>query len=155
MDESMYKTMYPTSFMPPKFHGLLKIHKTGIPLRPIVSSRGSVTYGVAKVLTKVLKPLVGLILPSHTKYQWLCKQGQRGYPPTRRVPHIIQCHCTFYFHSNRSQLLILLKIYWKKMANCRTEQYYQCRTSLNFWGSVCIIHSTLPITKSLLMKNHL
>ena len=29
------------------------------PLRPIVSSRGSVTYGVAKVLAKVLKPLVG------------------------------------------------------------------------------------------------
>ena len=29
-----------------------------IPLRPIVSSRGSVTYGVTKVLAKILKPLV-------------------------------------------------------------------------------------------------
>ena len=29
------------------------------PLRPIVSSKGSVTFGVAKVLTKILKPLVG------------------------------------------------------------------------------------------------
>ena len=29
------------------------------PLRHIVSSRGSVTYGVAKVLTKTLKPLIG------------------------------------------------------------------------------------------------
>ena len=28
-------------------------------LRPIVSSRGLVTYGVGKVLTKILKPLVG------------------------------------------------------------------------------------------------
>ena len=28
-------------------------------LRPTVSSRGSVTYGVAKVLTRVIKPLVG------------------------------------------------------------------------------------------------
>ena len=44
---------------PPKFYGLPKIHKTGTSLRPIVSHRGSVTYGVAKVLTKVLKPLVG------------------------------------------------------------------------------------------------
>ena len=43
----------------PKFDGLPKINKTGNPLRPIVSSRGSVTYGVAKVLTKLLKPLVG------------------------------------------------------------------------------------------------
>ena len=38
---------------------LPKIHKTGNPLRPIVSSRGSVTYGVFKVLSKVLKLLVG------------------------------------------------------------------------------------------------
>ena len=43
----------------PKFYGLPQIHKTGNPLRPIVSSRGSVTYGLAKVLSKVLKPLVG------------------------------------------------------------------------------------------------
>ena len=34
------------------------------PLRPIVSSRGSVTYGVAKVIAKILKPLVGN-LPHH------------------------------------------------------------------------------------------
>ena len=51
--------MYPTGCFPPKFYGLPKIHKTGNPLRPIVSSRESVTYGVAKVLSKVLKPLVG------------------------------------------------------------------------------------------------
>ena len=44
---------------PPKFYGLPKFHKTGNLLRPIVSSRGLVTYGVAKVLSKVLKPLVG------------------------------------------------------------------------------------------------
>ena len=44
---------------PPKFYGLHKIHKTNTLLRPIVSSRGSVTCGVAKVLAKILKPLVG------------------------------------------------------------------------------------------------
>ena len=43
----------------PSFYGLPKIHKTGNLLRPIVSSRGSVTYGVAKVGSNVLKPLVG------------------------------------------------------------------------------------------------
>ena len=51
--------MYPTGCTSPKFYGLLKIHKTNTPLRPIVSSRGSVTYGVAKVIAKILKPLVG------------------------------------------------------------------------------------------------
>ena len=51
--------MYPTGCAPPKFYGLPKIHTTGTPLRPIVSSRESVTDGVAKVLSKILKPLVG------------------------------------------------------------------------------------------------
>ena len=51
--------MYPTGCVPPKFYGLPKIHKLDTPLRPIVSSCGSVTYGVAKELAKILKPLVG------------------------------------------------------------------------------------------------
>ena len=59
LDEGMYKAMYPTGCVLPKFYGLPKIHKTGNPLRPIVSSRGSVTYGVANVFSKVLRPLVG------------------------------------------------------------------------------------------------
>ena len=59
LDEGTHKAMYPTGCVLPKFYGLPKIHKTGNPLRPIISSRGSVTYGVAKVLSKVLKPLVG------------------------------------------------------------------------------------------------
>ena len=42
----------------PKFYRLPKIHKPDTPLRPIMSRHGSVTYGVAKVLTKILKPLV-------------------------------------------------------------------------------------------------
>ena len=54
-----YKSMYPTGCVPPKFYGLPKIHKPDTPLRPIVSSCGSVTYGVAKELAKILKPLVG------------------------------------------------------------------------------------------------
>ena len=44
---------------PPKFYGLPKIHKPDTPLRPIVSSCGSVTYGMAKELANILKPLVG------------------------------------------------------------------------------------------------
>ena len=56
----------PTSAIPPKFYGLPKIHKTGTPLRPIVSSRGSITYWVAKELSHIIKPLVGQS-PHHLK----------------------------------------------------------------------------------------
>ena len=51
--------MYPTDCSAPKFYGLPKIHKPDTLLRPIVSSCGSVAYGMAMVLTKILKPLVG------------------------------------------------------------------------------------------------
>ena len=37
-----------------------KIHKPGMPLRPIVSSRDTVTYGTAKQLARILKPLVSM-----------------------------------------------------------------------------------------------
>ena len=59
LGSNTYKSMYPTGCVPPKFYGLPKIHKPDTPLRPIVSSCGSVTYGVAKELAKILKPLVG------------------------------------------------------------------------------------------------
>ena len=59
LDSNTYKSMYPTGCVPPKFYGLPKIHKPDTPLRPIVSSCGSVTHGMAKELAKILKPLVG------------------------------------------------------------------------------------------------
>ena len=51
----------------PKFYGLPIIYKRDIPLRPIVSSRGSIKYEVAKELSRrVLRPLVGNS-PDHIK----------------------------------------------------------------------------------------
>ena len=60
LKEEEYRKMYPTGAVSPKYYGLPKIHKQGIPLRPIVSSTGTVTYNTAKELAKILKPLVGL-----------------------------------------------------------------------------------------------
>ena len=58
MEENQYKTMYPIGCTSPGFMGC-PISTKLAPLRPIVLSRGSVTYGVAKVLAKILRPLVG------------------------------------------------------------------------------------------------
>ena len=41
IDNITYKRLYPTGAGSPKYYGLPKIHKTGVPLRPIISSRGS------------------------------------------------------------------------------------------------------------------
>ena len=59
LDSNTYKAMYPTGCSASRFYGLPKIHKLDNPFRPKVSSCGSVTYRVAKVLTKIHKPVVG------------------------------------------------------------------------------------------------
>ena len=41
---------------PPLFYGSAKLHKDGVPLRPIVSTIGSSTYMIAKRLNNVLAP---------------------------------------------------------------------------------------------------
>ena len=59
MNEALYKKLYPTGAEVPKFYGLPKVHKKDTPLRPIVSSIGSVSYATSKELARILKPLVG------------------------------------------------------------------------------------------------
>ena len=48
INEALYKKLYPTGAGVPKFYGLPKIHKKETPLRPIVSSIGSVSYATSK-----------------------------------------------------------------------------------------------------------
>ena len=59
MNEILYKRLYHAGAGSPKFYGLPKIHKEGIPLRPIVSSIGAVSYETSKELARILKALVG------------------------------------------------------------------------------------------------
>ena len=59
MDDNTYRRLYPTGAVPPKYYGLPKVHKPGMPLRPIISSIGSVTHTTTKELARILKPLVG------------------------------------------------------------------------------------------------
>ena len=66
MTEELYKRLYPTGPGSPKFYGLPKIHRPGMPLRFIVSSIGTVTYQTAKEVARILKPLVGRS-PHHVK----------------------------------------------------------------------------------------
>ena len=53
------KRLYPTGAGSPKFYGLPKITKEGMPLRPIVSSIGAVSHETSKELARIPKALVG------------------------------------------------------------------------------------------------
>jgi hypothetical protein len=57
-NELKYK-IYPTAAEVPKIYGTPKIHKANAPLRPIVSSIGSITYKAARLIADILNPLVG------------------------------------------------------------------------------------------------
>ena len=71
LNEEIYKKMYPTGAVSPKYYGLPKIHKAATPLRPIISSTGTATYNAAKELAKNFEALSGIIQPSCTKHQGL------------------------------------------------------------------------------------
>ena len=61
LSEQEYQRMRPSGNKSPapKFYGLPKIHKEGTPFRGIVSSCGSLAYGTAKELARILKHLIG------------------------------------------------------------------------------------------------
>ena len=57
---------------PPKLYGLPKLHKLNVPMRPVVSFRGSPTNELSKYLTKILKPLTD---ESQHKLQSTCDKN--------------------------------------------------------------------------------
>ena len=83
MNEVTYRRLYPMRANSPKFYGLAKVHKQGMPLRPIVSSIGAVTYQPAKELSKILKPLVGKA-PHHVHNNKDFLQHLNGIPTRSR-----------------------------------------------------------------------
>ena len=54
LDDDVYQSLRPTAASTPTLYGLPKLHKNGIPLRPILASTGSFTYKSAKRLSDKL-----------------------------------------------------------------------------------------------------
>ena len=59
ISEETYKLLRSSDGLAPQLYGLPKIHKEGVPLRPIVSFVNSPTYNVSRYLARVLSPVVG------------------------------------------------------------------------------------------------
>ena len=59
LDTIIKKRITPSSSITPRIYGAPKVHKAGIPLRPIVNTIGSPTYLLAQYLAKKLRPLAG------------------------------------------------------------------------------------------------
>ena len=59
INDKMYDCLAPRYTNPPQLYGLPKVHKDGVPMRPIVSAIGSPCYNLAKELARILTPLAG------------------------------------------------------------------------------------------------
>ena len=79
---SKFRVFTPTL---PYFYGLPKIHKPGTPLRPIISTRGSVTHPLASWLASILSPYLSVLSPSHLKHSQDFINHIRPIPPTKML----------------------------------------------------------------------
>jgi hypothetical protein len=59
LTDSTRRQLCPAGSRPPTLYGLPKIHKQGVPLRPIASNIGAPTYQLSKHLSGLLKHLIG------------------------------------------------------------------------------------------------
>ena len=60
ISENEFNILKPIGSSRPIIYGLLKIHKAGCPLRPILSMSGSLQYSASRWLCSLLKPVVSL-----------------------------------------------------------------------------------------------
>ena len=58
IDNKLYYYLKPTDSPAPRFYGQPKIHKPGVPIRPIVSYSGSPLYNLNKYIASILKGYV-------------------------------------------------------------------------------------------------
>ena len=59
MSSGLYRKLAPCHSVAPKLYALPKIHKEGVPMRPITSMIDSPAYHAANYLTKVIGPVLG------------------------------------------------------------------------------------------------
>ena len=76
ISDSTYKMLYSSDGLCPRFYGLPKIHKLGIPLRPKVSFVNSPTYAISGYLARILSPVVG-----NTDYTVMSSRGDQSRFP--------------------------------------------------------------------------
>lgn len=76
-------------------YGLVKIHKTGYPIRPIVSSVNSPTYQLSKMFSRILKNVVGKTCRSIKNSKELATKLKKVRLPKNHVLISLDVVCLF------------------------------------------------------------
>ncbi|GJQ70377.1 hypothetical protein Trydic_g22808 [Trypoxylus dichotomus] len=86
LPDDVKKQVIITEALPPRLHGLPKIHKRDIPLRPIVSAIGAPTYLLAKHLTTLLQPYIDGKTELYSQFSTLRGKTPEGTIQPGRYP---------------------------------------------------------------------
>ena len=148
LESLTFKSMYPTGCVPPKFYGLPKIHKPDTPLRSIVSSCGSVTYGMAKELAKILKPLVSKSPYHINSIQDFVEQVKHITLGPRECLSSYDVSALFTSVPVDPALNIIQDLLEKDNTS-RKGQYWQLMTSFSYWSFVLKTHTSPSKTSSM------
>ena len=132
------KDILPAQF-PLKFYYLPKIHKDGTPLRPIASSRGSITDEVVKELANIILCLVGQYPHHLKKHAAICWTHQKGKAEGRAGYGILQCQGT-----------LRLTTSWP--LHCHSS-IYTSTGPLTLW-STCMVHPQIVTRPESCLKRH-
>jgi len=73
LNSTLKNSLLAQGSQPSKLYGLPKVHKTDIPMRPVLSMIGSAQYNVAKTLVKLLKPLINNPLECKDSFEFVEK----------------------------------------------------------------------------------
>ena len=84
LSDTTYRKVYPTSAVPLRFMAFQESTNWN-PLIPVVPSRGSITYGVAKELAGIIFPFVGQSPHHLKKHQTFCATHPKGKNGTGEV----------------------------------------------------------------------
>ena len=100
ISEAVYKSLYPTGTGVPKFYGLPKVHKEGIPLRPIVSSIGAVSYETAKELANNIETPDGRYSIPSPEQQGLYTTNTGHKIERKPVHYVLWCEGTIHISAS-------------------------------------------------------
>ena len=67
IDNELYRKLRPSGSQPPRLYGLAKVHKKGIPVRPVLSMPGSAYHAVAQQVADWLETVPECRINSSTK----------------------------------------------------------------------------------------
>ena len=111
-EEDIKNRLVASKKVTPPSYGVPKIHKRGIPLRPIFDTIGSSTYPLAMHLEKLIACLVG-----------------KSYPYVKNLTHFFQFIKDVHLESNNFLVSFDMVSLFKKLPNLDSIEIVKCKTN--------------------------